>query len=197
MTAPIGVNDVHSARYTMNAIPGPELRRVLGHFATGVTLVTCRDEGRARGMTANAFTSVSLDPPLVLISVGKLAATSRHISASGAFAVNILSSEQDEIARRFAGRHREMVDPFRDIPYWTGWSGSPILADVVAWVDCALYATYDGGDHTLFLGQIVDVGLDPTRAPILFYGGAFRQLGANGVDDLPAAGPSAARRKAG
>jgi len=183
----------HSAKLTLNPISGPELRRVLGHFATGVTLLTCRDEGRARGMTANAFTSVSLEPPLVLVSVGKQATTCRQISASGAFAVNILSSEQEEIARRFAGRHREMVDPFWDLAYRPGQSGSPILADVVAWVDCSLYATYDGGDHTLFLGQVVEIGLDPTRGPILFYGGAFRQLGSTGVDGAtaPARPPAA------
>src|SRR5262249_21933557 len=119
-------------------------------------------------MTANAFTSVSLDPPLVLISVGKLAATSRHISASRAFAVNILSSEQDEIARRFAGRHREMADPFRDIPYRTGRSDSPILADVVAWATAALSRTNHGGDHPPSPVQIIDIGPAPTRAPILF-----------------------------
>jgi flavin reductase (DIM6/NTAB) family NADH-FMN oxidoreductase RutF len=149
-------------------------------------------------MTANAFTSVSLDPPLVLISVAKQATTARHISASRAFAVNILSSEQEEIARRFAGRHREMVDPFWDLPYRPGPSGSPILADVVAWIDCSLHATYDGGDHTLFLGQIVDVGLGPARGPILFYGGAFRQLGPTGDGESggPAV-PPATRRKAG
>jgi flavin reductase (DIM6/NTAB) family NADH-FMN oxidoreductase RutF len=149
-------------------------------------------------MTANAFTSVSLEPPLVLVSVGKQATTCRHISASGAFAVNILSSEQEEIARRFAGRHREMVDPFWDLPYRPGQSGSPILADVVAWVDCSLYATYDGGDHTLFLGQVVEIGLDPTRGPILFYGGTFRELGSIGVDEPSApAGVPAVQRKAG
>ena len=153
------------------------LRSVLGRFATGVTVVTTWDGARPAGMTANAFTSVSLDPPLVLVSVDRRAATCERIVASGAFAVNVLSEVQESLALRFAGRHRDMADPFADVPCRRGATGAPLLDGVVAWIDCRLHATYDGGDHTLFVGRIEASEADPTRAPLLFYGGAFHHLG--------------------
>ena len=150
-----------------------DLRKVLGCFATGVTLVTTWHHGKAQGMTANAFTSVSLDPPLVLISVNKQAATCRHISESNAFAINILSYRHKQVAVRFAGHHHSMQDPFVDIKYSRKTSGSPVLHDIEAWIDCILYTTYDGGDHTLFLGRVLDFGQSCPTLPLTFYGGEF------------------------
>ena len=155
----------------------PALRRVLGRFATGVTVITTWHDGRPYGMTANAFSSVSLDPPLVLVSVDKRAATCHRIVESGGFAVNVLSDRQESLALRFAGRHRDMADPFGDLSYRRGDSGSPLLADVVAWIDCTYYADCDGGDHTLFLGRVGGMGLEPARPPLIFYAGAFQWLG--------------------
>jgi flavin reductase (DIM6/NTAB) family NADH-FMN oxidoreductase RutF len=124
-------------------------------------------------MTANAFTSVSLEPPVVLVSVDKRTATWRYIVESRAFAVNILSGEQEHLARRFAGPHRTLANPFADIAYSRRPGGAPLLRGVLAWLDCTLFRAYDGGDHSLFLGAVRDWDFDASRAPLLFYRGAF------------------------
>jgi flavin reductase (DIM6/NTAB) family NADH-FMN oxidoreductase RutF len=165
-------------------IDGGDLRRVLGRFVTGVTLVTYQYEGKPYGMTANAFTSVSLDPPLVLVSVDRRADSHDRISKSRAFAVNILAESQEPIAVRFAGAHRALADPFDGIPDTSGETGSPILSGALGWLDCRLYATHDGGDHTLFLGQVLALGRNSHEAPLVFYAGGFRKLGEDQLTDV-------------
>src|ERR1700683_1382732 len=129
-----------------------ELRRVMGHFATGVTIIaTVSKDGVPFGLTANAFTSVSLDPPLLLISVDKKAESFPHFEESKVFTVNVLSEEQEGLSRKFAVSGG---DKFQGVVYHTGASGVPILDGMLAYLECKLYAAYDGGDHTLFLGEI-------------------------------------------
>ncbi len=149
------------------------LRRTLGRFGTGVTLVTLWHEERPYGFTANSFTSISLDPPLVLISISKLSANCDRIRAAKAFAVNILSDEQQHLAVQFAGAHRFMPEPFGNVVHRRGSTGSPILAESLGWFDCTLYATYEGGDHLIFLGEVRDFDADPSGKPLLFYGGNY------------------------
>lgn len=154
-----------------------DFRKVMGRFATGVTLVTTMDEGRPHGMTANAVTSVSLVPPLVLVCVSHSARTHLAIRKSQAFCINILAREQTEIAQRFAGRHREMENPFSDLDLRQGITGVPILSSLHAYVECRLEFSYDGGDHTIFVGRVVSLGLGNFDDPLLFHGGQFKNLG--------------------
>ena len=150
-----------------------ELRRVMGHFATGVTIITTvSKDGVPFGLTANAFTSVSLDPPLLLISVDKKAESFPHFEESKVFTVNVLSEEQEGLSRKFAVSGG---DKFQGVAYRTGANGVPILDGMLAYLECKLYATYDGGDHTLFLGEIEQAETREVK-PLLFYRGGYRSL---------------------
>src|SRR5579864_2581748 len=125
-----------------------ELRRVMGHFATGVTVITTVSrDGTPYGLTANAFTSISLDPPLLLVSVDKKAESYPYFEESKVFTVNILSDEQESLSRRFAVSGGEK---FQGVAYRSGANGAAIIDGALAYLECKLYAVYDGGDHTLF-----------------------------------------------
>ena len=152
-------------------------RKVLGRFATGVTLVTTRDGERIHGMTANAFTSVSLRPPLVLVAVNGLNRTAAMIKASRCFAVNILPEQGRWIAERFAARDKG-ADPFAQLTLTRQVTGAPILADCLAWVDCALYQEVEAGDHTVFFGEVQAAGEGalPCASPLIFYRGQYCSL---------------------
>lgn len=152
----------------------------MSHFATGVTVVTTRHNDIVHGMTANAFCSVSLDPMLVLVSIAKTLRSHSLIKASGVFAVNILAMEQMGWAERFAGRIPDVEDRFVGLPYTAATTGSPLLPGAIAWVDCRLWATYDGGDHTLFVGEVVDGGIPGGSEPLLYYQSHWSRLAAEG-----------------
>jgi flavin reductase len=162
---------------------GRVLRSVLGRFATGVTVVTAGRDMPC-GMTANSFTSVSVNPPLILVCVNKRAATHSAVVDSGSFAVSVLSAGQEPVARYFADHARPRGgDEFGAV----GWTparrtGSPILHGALAWLDCALTATYDGGDHTIFLGSVLDSGFGSESDVLLFFAGGFHrpELGSAG-----------------
>ena len=150
-----------------------ELRRVMGHFATGVTVITTVSKtGTPYGLTANAFTSISLDPPLLLISVDKKAESYPYFEETKVFTINILSEEQEALSRKFAVSGG---DKFQGVAYHTGANGVPILDAVLTYLECKLYATYDGGDHTLFLGEIEQAETRELR-PLLFYRGGYRSI---------------------
>ncbi len=163
-------------------IDGSQFRRVLSHFCTGVAVVTVRHPGGVHGMTANALASVSLDPPLVLVCVGRHARTHRLLPETGSFAVNLLAEDQLELAERFAGRRPELEDPFAGVVWHPRVSGAPIIDGCLGFVDCRLHASHPGGDHSIFVGEVVDLGVpnpgpdDPDR-PLLFYRGRYRSLG--------------------
>jgi len=150
-----------------------ELRRVLGHFATGVTVITTRDiHGIPYGLTANAFMSVSLDPPLALISIDKTAQCYGCFDASKIFTVNFLNDEQEEISRRFATKG---VDKFAGLEWRTGSNGAAILAGVVGHVECRVKQAHEGGDHTLIVGEIINAEALGGR-PLLFFQGKYQRL---------------------
>lgn len=156
------------------AIDRNELRRVMGHFATGVTIITTVSKsGQSFGLTANAFTSVSLDPPLLLISVDKKAESYPCFEESKVFTVNILSDSQEALSRKFAvsGGNK-----FEGVAYSMGANGAPIILGTVGYIECRLYATYDGGDHTLYLGEIQQAETHEGSKPLLFYRGGYRGL---------------------
>jgi flavin reductase len=154
-----------------------ELRGVLGRFATGVTIVTA---GRPVpcGMTANSFTSVSLNPPLVLVCVLKDAAVHRAITDGESFAVSVLADDQEQVARYFANRSRPRGEREFDAVEWTRGrhTGVPVISGNVAWLECRLSAVYEGGDHSIFLGSVLEVGRGSGGDALLFYGGRFTQL---------------------
>jgi flavin reductase (DIM6/NTAB) family NADH-FMN oxidoreductase RutF len=149
-------------------------RQVLGRFATGVAVVTTRQpDDTLHGLTVNSFTSVSLAPPLVLICVERRARSHEFIAQSGAFAVNFLSERQEIISERFSARAPLVSGSFEGIPYRLAVTGSPILEDCLAWLDCRLWATYDGGDHSIFVGQVEALGLGEDGLPLLYYRGRY------------------------
>lgn len=147
------------------------LRTCLGHFATGVTIVTCEVAGAPHGATVNAFTAVSLDPALVLVSLARGSKACRHL-AGRPFTVNVLGEEQRDLALHFAGR-RAAAPPrwVRPDPGLAPW-----LGDALATVACSPWAEYDGGDHVLFVGRVEEFGCRSDGRPLVFYQGDFHRL---------------------
>jgi flavin reductase len=159
------------------AFSGKEFRSALGSFATGVTVVTTSGEEHAYGMTANAFSSVSLDPPLVLVCVMTGAEGAEHIRSNRCFAVNVLAADQEPISRFFSSKDRPRGrDAFADVPHRTEASGSPILDGVVAYLDCQLHVTLQAGDHDIFIGEVLALGVAGDAQPLLFAAGGYRFL---------------------
>ena len=150
-----------------------ELRRVLGSFATGVTIVTALDAMRhPRGMTANSFTSVSLQPPLVLVCVATESFMWRTFAAAGYFAVNVLSGHQIALSKRFAERHS---DRFDGVDWSPGVTGAPVLEGVLAHLECRRYRDIEAGDHMILLGEVVGFDRD-AYPPLVFHRGDYATL---------------------
>src|SRR2546426_10957540 len=133
-------------------------RQVMGQFPTGVTVVTTCNKGTLSGLTVNAFCSVSLDPPLVLICVDLNSVTLPEIRESGTFVVNMLTDEQEYLSRCFATASAERYEHFCYASYHTAATGAPVLDDTLAWIDARVVAEYPGGDHMIFLGQVEALG---------------------------------------
>ena len=151
-----------------------EQRRVFGHFATGVTVVSTLAGNETWGMTANAVTSLSLDPPLMLVAVVRDSSTDGYLKASRCFAVSILAADQRDLSTRFSGPGPR---DFSDLNTKTAVTGCPILLDAIAWVDCRVMTIHSGGDHEIFLGEIVAGGIhEHEKKPLLFYSGKYSQL---------------------
>jgi flavin reductase (DIM6/NTAB) family NADH-FMN oxidoreductase RutF len=147
-------------------------RRILGKFATGVTVASTIVESETWGMTANAVTSLSLAPPLVLLAVVRESQSHTKFQAGGCFALNILAAEQEEISNRFA-----FAGPkdFTGLATTTAKTGAPILKDALGWVDCRLVEILRGGDHDIFIGEIV-AGDARDGQPLLFFNGKYASL---------------------
>lgn len=156
------------------AIEKNELRRVMGHFATGVTVITSiRTSGELHGLTANAFTSVSLIPPLLLVCIDKKAESYPCFDESRVFTVNVLSSDQEAISRRFAVTGG---DKFTGVSHRIGANGAPILDGALAYLECRVTEKIDGGDHTIYIGEIEQAETKEGK-PLLFFRGGYRELG--------------------
>ncbi|MGN6393244.1 MAG: flavin reductase family protein [Gemmatimonadales bacterium] len=148
-------------------------RELLGRFATGVTVLTVRDpKGRPAGMTASSLASVSLEPPLVSVCVEHTADMHDLIVAAPDFVVNILESRQEELSRRFADPHD---DRFAGVGYHFGPEGQVRLDGALAHIDCARFATYPGGDHTIIIGRVIGGGANDGH-PLLYYRGGYAAL---------------------
>jgi flavin reductase (DIM6/NTAB) family NADH-FMN oxidoreductase RutF len=146
------------------------MREVLGHFASGVTVVTAVDADGPVGFTCQSFSSLSLDPPLVAFAPARTSTTWPRLRQAGRFCVNVLAEEQSELSRQFA---RSGTDKFAGVGWAPGPYGSPVLEGVVAWIDGELWAEYDGGDHTIVVARVLDLGADASRAPLVFHRGAY------------------------
>ena len=157
--------------------PG-DFRRACGQFATGVTIVTVRDGDGARGMTANSFTSVSLDPPLILVSIDQRNRTHGLLDVGARFAVSVLAEEHRPWSDRFAGRHGDVQGEFADVPHRLTSDGLPIIAGALASFVCRVVAVHPAGDHSLFIGQVESLESAPGAPPLLFFGGGYRELSA-------------------
>ena len=153
-----------------------ELRRVMGHFATGVAVITTRDlDGKPYGLTANAVCSVSLTPPLLLVCIDKRAESHASFQRSGVFAVNVLADGHEELSRRFA---ISGGDKFVDVAHHAGPTGAPILEGALAVVECRVVAVHDAGDHTIHIGEVQHLETSGGD-PLLFFRGQYRRLKAD------------------
>ncbi|HET8910156.1 MAG TPA: flavin reductase family protein [Ktedonobacteraceae bacterium] len=180
-------------------------RQVMGQFATGITIVTAQHNDIVAGLTVNSFCSASLDPPLVLVCVDLNSNTLPFIRQSGAFAINILTNKQEHLSQCFATPSDERFERFCNTPYHLAVTGSPILDDVLAFLDTRIVAEYPGGDHVIFLAQVEALGTnghvsftqgdgqtpessnlhthqsngtrtEEDTTPLLYYRGLYRQL---------------------
>lgn len=141
----------------------------LAQWSSGVTVVTTAWHDTWYGITVSSFASVSLEPPLISVCVAKKLFTHGVIAESSIFAVNILNREQVEWAKRFAGFYPEIKDRFADINCLTAVTGCPVFPDAMGWLDCRVYRAYDGGDHTIIVGEVVANGHNERSHPPLVY----------------------------
>jgi len=146
------------------------MREVLGYFVSGIVVVTAVGPDGPLGFTCQSFASLSLDPPLVTFSPARTSSTWPRIRAAGAFCVNVLAADHEHYSAGFA---RTGVDKFAGVDWRPAASGAPRLAGVSAWIDCTLWNEYDGGDHTIVIGRVHDLGADPVRLPLLYYRGRY------------------------
>lgn len=156
----------------MSDIDPIELRTAAGQFMTGVTVVTTVDSvGERAGLTANSFTSVSLDPPMVLVCVANGASAVEAFTAENGFVVHVLSADQKDISARFAARD---VDRFAGLEVSNGWNGLPVIDGALATFECSTAHVYQGGDHLIFVGQVEALSVGDTDAPALgFFRGGY------------------------
>ena len=156
------------------ALDSLQFRRALGSFLTGVTIITtCDHRGELVGNTANSFNSVSLDPPLILWSLGRHAHSMRVYLSCEYFAVNVLREGQEELSARFA---RQSINKWEAIDYEIGRTGCPILPSALAIFECKIAHTYVGGDHVIFVGEVLHADYDPAGRPLAFFRGGYAKL---------------------
>jgi len=151
-------------------------RRVLSQFATGITIVTARAGEEIHGLTANSFCSVSLEPPLVLVCVDKKAHSHDLILHGKNFAVNILHASQESLARRFAANNLPASERFAGIKFHSKITGAPVLQESLGWLDCKLVAAHPGGDHTIFVGEVLALGRHHGNEALLYFHSRYQKF---------------------
>ena len=145
------------------------MRTVMGHFGTGITIVTAMDDAEPVGMACNSFTSVSLDPPLVLFCAAKSSSTWPRIQRAKHFCVNVLGEDGEQLCRTFAAPG---ADRFGGVGWEVGPSGAPVLADSLAYIDCEMDAEHDAGDHIIVVGRVTELGQRDGK-PLMFFRGGY------------------------
>jgi len=162
--------NTRSPRAAERGFDSTHFRQALSQFATGVTVITTRlEDGSFRGLTASSFNSVSLDPPLVLWSLGSAANSMPIFSGNSHYVINVLAAGQEELALRFS---RRSENPFDGVDYDLSRTGQPILKGAVAWFECHNRSRYPEGDHVIFVGEVEECAVQPQQA-LLFHGGRF------------------------
>ena len=155
----------------MTAIDQSTFRTVLGHFPTGVTVVTAMVDDEPVGMAIGSFFSISLDPPLVGFCAGKTSGTWGQLQQASSFCVNILGEDQEDVCRKFAGPEK-----FEGVGWHAAGTGAPVLDGVIAWIDCDLETTHDGGDHDIVVGRVRGLDVGAEGAPLVFFRGGYNRL---------------------
>ncbi|MCY3661899.1 MAG: flavin reductase family protein [bacterium] len=159
----------------MTPFDSAEFRRVLGHYPTGVTVVTGAAGDGPAGLAIGSFGSVSLEPPLVMFCPGKSSNSWPVIEASGSFCVNVLAEDQAAVSSLFAGRD---PDKFAGISWGTRVTGSPVIEGCLAWIDCTIETVHEGGDHWIVVGRVADLGVGrPDSGPLIFFKGGYSAVG--------------------
>lgn len=153
-----------------------EFKRVMRRWANAVAIVTTQLGDEVHGLTVSGFTGISLNPPLVMVSIGHDQHSHAWIRKSGCYAVNFLRADQSELSDRFAGRLGDEVDRFAGVAYRAVVSGAPILVDCLAWFDCRTVSALVVGDHTLFIGEILAGDVTSDAAPLVYFDGDYRPL---------------------
>jgi flavin reductase (DIM6/NTAB) family NADH-FMN oxidoreductase RutF len=157
---PNAVTSIDEARY----------RQVLGHFATGVTVLTGMDAGHPVGLAVNSFTSVSLAPALVAFCVSTRSSTWPRLRPAGTFCVNILADDQEDVSRAFAAHGS---DRFQGVGWRPSPAGAPILTGALAWIDCTVEAEHEAGDHVIVVGRVRALSVEHEGRPLVFYRGGY------------------------
>ena len=161
------------------SVQADQLRQTMRYWATGVTVVTAAHDGERHGMTVNSFTSLSLSPPLVMVSLEQHTRTHALVQHSGAYGVTLLHVSQQTISDRFAGRDTETVDRFEALTTFTLESGSPLIEGGLAYLDCRVVDTYQAGTHTLFIARLLaaqDGQADQYAHPLLYFNRQYRNI---------------------
>jgi flavin reductase (DIM6/NTAB) family NADH-FMN oxidoreductase RutF len=162
----------------VTALDVAELQQTLGSFAPGVAVATTLDaKGIPKGFTANSFTSVSLDPPLILVCVDRTASCYPAFAGTAHFAINILCEAQQHVSRAFASKS---PDKFADMPWVPGVTASPIFPDSTAWLDCGLHDRVEAGDHLIVIGRVLSFGHSPAKRPLGYHRGSYVAFGVEG-----------------
>lgn len=151
-------------------------RYTMGHFPSGVTVMTTSAEGRLHGMTVSAFASVSLEPLLILVSVERSTLMHRLVLASRAFAINLLGKRSESTARYFADNARLEAPEFREGRFRLGGTGSPILNEATGYLEAMVHGTHEAGDHTVIVGQVVALQIFSEEEPLVYYRSGYRSL---------------------
>ena len=159
-----------------SAVDKASFRYALGHFASGVTVMTVGGADRLHGMTVSAFASVSLEPPLILVCVEHSTLMHRLLPEQGAFAVNILGERGEASSRFFADNARLQAPEFREGNYRLGVTGSPIMLDANAYLEARVQGRHDAGDHSIVVGEVVALEVLSETEPLIFYRGGYRRL---------------------
>jgi flavin reductase (DIM6/NTAB) family NADH-FMN oxidoreductase RutF len=156
-------------------IDGDSFRKLMRRWASGVTVITCRRGEHVHGMTASAFSSLSLDPPLCLVCVGTHHRTHQYLLEQTSFGIHFLDDTMQELSDRCAGFKGEEAHCLDDVPHHLGVTGAPILEGMLGWIECAVWKTHDGGDHTIFVGEIQAAGARD-GSPLLWFNRSYHRL---------------------
>lgn len=162
----------------LDSLDPATLRTVLGHYPSGVTIVTCVIDGAPTGFTCQSFHSLSLDPPMVVLLAGRNSKTWPKIRDAGKFCVNILSEDQRDLCRQFAVSDS---DKFSGVSWHPSPNGSPVIDAVSGWVECELDSEFDGGDHLIVTARVTNLSAEESAYPLVFHRGIFRSIAADPI----------------